>query len=87
MKPTLILAIGIGLLPSCAGTKFYHEGRKVAQFEGDMTDFSYTRNADGSATWSGRSVSHSAATLAQGKATEGKLNALATAGVATLFAP
>ncbi len=83
---TLALLLALPL-SNCAHTVFYHEGKKVAQFEGDMTDFNYTRHADGSATWSGRSVSHSAATRAQGEAAAGKINALATAGVATLFAP
>lgn len=74
------------LLPSCASTTLYDAmtGHRLAHFEGDMTGVTYSRAADGSVQLTG-TINHSAATLAQGKATAG--TTLAASGLVTLLAP
>ena len=83
-----ILAIVVILCVSCAQTTIYHDGRRVANFQGDMTGMRFIRNADGSCELSG-DFDHSTATKAQGEAAAGKLaaagTAVATAGIMTLI--
>jgi hypothetical protein len=59
------LSIGV---TSCASTTFYHEGKPVASFQGDMKETSFTRDASGAIRWKAGSVSHSAPTTAGGNA-------------------
>lgn len=74
------------LLCSCAGTEFRAGGKPVAKFQGDMAGQSF-HYADSTTTidWTCQSVSHSAATLAQGQAADQVLGGVATAasGVGT----
>ena len=69
------------VMTSCAQTVFYVDGKPVARFQGDMVGMEFERHADGSIHWKG-DVNHSAATLAQGKAAEGKIQAVGVAAAA-----
>ena len=87
MKAFSTLAM-ILLFSSCAQTVFYHEGKPVARFQGDMTNMTYRQDKDGAISWSSSAVSHSVATLAQGTAASDKIGhlgtAVATAGIMAL---
>ena len=85
----LLMAVLVLLLyfcTSCARTTFYHEGRKIADFQGDMTKMDLTVTPAGSIRWHAASVDHSAATRAQGEATAGKINALGLAAASAATA-
>lgn len=82
MKSLLIAA---ALLPSCAQTVLYRDGEKIAAFQGDMAGVEYAMAADGSVRWKAAKVNHSAATLAQGQASAGRIQAAGAAGIAILF--
>lgn len=81
----LILSFATG----CAQTRFYRNGEKVAVFQGDMRDTDLTIAADGTLRWRAATVNHSAATLAQGEAAKGKIQAagiaVAASGLTALF--
>lgn len=85
----LLLIAACLALNACAHTTFYHNGKRIARFEGDMRDMTFRARADGSFEWTAVDVSHSAATLAQGKAASEKISAAGTAigaaGVMALF--
>ena len=74
------------LLASCASTTFYHEGKPVARFQGDMTKVKFAFAKDGTFTWSADTVDHSTPTIAAGKTSAGNIAAsgaaLATSGIA-----
>lgn len=63
----LLLVIAISCT-SCATTTIYADGKPIARFQGNMTDLVFTRTAKGKITWTAKSVSHSTATLAGGRA-------------------
>lgn len=67
------------VLTGCAQTVFYRDGKPIARFQGDMSGTEYAMTADGAVTWKSSTVDHSTATLAQGEAAAGKIQA---AGVA-----
>lgn len=92
----LLLVLFVGLiiaiaLTGCASTVLYRDGKRIARFDGDMTGTTYTHHADGSCQLVSETIDHSSATLAQGKAAEGKITALSTAvaasGLTYLLAP
>lgn len=78
MRALLLLSI---LLTACAHTDFYRNGQRIAHFEGDMGPMSFSVAKDGTMTWSG-TVSHSAATTAQGQAAANKITAIGAAAAA-----
>lgn len=82
-----ILILGL-LLQSCAHTDFYHDGKKIAHFEGDMKGMRLKISEKGAIDWSG-DVDHSNATLAQGKAASDKIQAtglaVAASGIVSLL--
>lgn len=84
-----ILSLVSLALASCAHTTFYREGKPIARFEGDMTNVVFRQHPDGTVEWSSDTVSHSAATAAQGKAGSDKIAAIGTAaasaGIVTLL--
>ena len=73
----------------CAQTTLYRDGRKIFNGQGDMTGMRYVHHADGSCELTSETIDHSSATLAQGKAAEGKIAAvgtgLAASGLTYLF--
>ena len=75
------------LCAACAHTDLYHDGKKVARFEGDMRGMKFCMSENGAFEWSG-DIDHSTATLAQGKAAEGKIQAsglaIAASGITAL---
>lgn len=75
----------------CAQTVLYRDGKKIFQGQGDMTGLRYIHHADGSCELTSETIDHSSATLAQGKAAEGKIAAvgtgLAASGLTYLLAP
>jgi hypothetical protein len=77
------------MLSGCARTTFYHEGKPVADFQGDMINTEFYLSQSGDYYWKSQSVDHSSATLAQGTAASNKISAAGTAlgaaGAATLF--
>lgn len=77
------------LFSSCAHTSFYHDGKVVADFQGDMVNTEFYMSEKGDYYWKSKSVNHSSATLAQGQAASSKIasvgSALAAAGAATLL--
>jgi len=77
-----LLVILCGFAASCAQTTFFRNGQKIAMFQGDMKDTDFYYSAAGDVIWKSSTVDHSSATIAQGKAAEGKINAIATAGTA-----
>lgn len=94
MKESLVTAfiaiLTLWLLVGCAGSNFYNDrGEKIASFEGDMKNMKFRRLKDGTLEWSADEVSHSTATLAQGKAASDKLSsagaAVAVSGITTLL--
>jgi hypothetical protein len=94
IRVLLILLIGFIIaasLTSCASTDLYRDGKRIAHFDGDMTGLTYIHRADGSCQLTCQTVDHSTATLAQGKAAEGKIAAigtgLAASGLTYLFLP
>lgn len=78
-----VLAIAIlafALLSSCASTTFYGvDGKPVAHMEGDMTEVSYTRKANGELHFTAETVDHSSATIAAGKTSAGNIAAVGAA--------
>jgi len=80
MKSLLILVSLMSV--NCAQTTFFRNGQKIAMFQGDMKDTDFYYSAAGDVIWKSSTVDHSSATIAQGKAAEGKINAIATAGTA-----
>lgn len=76
---TLLVGIIAFLTLSCATTTLYHNGQKIASFQGDMKDVEYTTSAKGGMTLKATSIDHSAATLAQGKAASKKISAAGAA--------
>jgi hypothetical protein len=73
MKSILALTLTL-ILAGCAQTVLYspNSGKRLASFQGDMTGSHY---AGGGVTWDVQQVSHSAATLAQGKAASAVIGA------------
>lgn len=72
----------------CAHTTIYSDnGKKLAEFQGDMENVKFRRLKNGTTEWSADKVSHSDATLAQGKAASDKLAAggLAASGLLNLL--
>lgn len=67
------------LFTSCAHTTFYHEGKPIADFQGDMTNTEFYMSEKGDYWWKSKSVDHSSATLAQGAAASSKINAAGAA--------
>jgi len=88
MKQLLIILFAVFQL-SCATTTLYRNGEKIAVFQGDMTGVEYTMTADGDVSWKTTTTTHSAATLAQGKAASDKIAAagaaIAISGIPGLF--
>ena len=85
MKIVLILICSLFL--SCAHTTFYSpEGKKVAVFQGDMTNVEFSMTRQGDIIWLVSKVDHSTATKAQGEAASAKLTATGSALAATLTA-
>lgn len=76
---TAVIALLVLLLTGCAGSTFYDRGERVAHFEGDMKGMKFRRHTDGTLEWSATEVSHSAATLAQGKAASDKISSTGAA--------
>jgi hypothetical protein len=76
---TLLVGIFAILLMNCATTTLYHNGQKIASFQGDMKDVDYTTSAKGGMTLKASSIDHSAATLAQGKSASDKISAAGAA--------
>lgn len=94
MKESFITAfvaiLVLWLLVGCASTTFYSDrGEKIAELQGDMKNMKFRRLKDGTLEWSADEVSHSAATLAQGKAASDKLSsagaAVAVSGITSLL--
>jgi hypothetical protein len=85
MKQTL-LAILLMALTSCARTSFYHNGQKVASFEGDMvhSHYEFVVRKDGSykITWDSDGVSHSEPTRADSGRITAAAGIITAAGVA-----
>lgn len=88
MRPLLGIILVLAF-SSCAQTVFYHDGKPVARFQGDMAGMVYSQSKDGSVSWTCTNVSHSTATLAQGSAASDKIShlgtAVAVAGIYALF--
>lgn len=78
MKKKLLIACLIACLSSCATTTFYHDGKRIASFQGDMTNVEYKLTKDGALSWRAMTVDHSAGTIALGKTTAGTITAGAT---------
>lgn len=78
------LVIVAVILSGCAHSTFYVDGKRVAAFQGDMTKqhFLYKRNGV-TIVWNADTISHSAATLAQGQAAHEVIGAAATLSTAT----
>jgi len=70
------------LLTSCASTTFYHEGKPLARFQGDMQKVKFTFDEKGTLTWRADTVDHSTPTIAAGKTSAGNL-AASGAAIAT----
>ena len=64
----LFLAMVILITLTGCTTTIYADGKPIARFQGNMTDLVFTRSAKGEITWTAKSVNHSAATLAGGRA-------------------
>jgi len=83
------LALLALLFTGCASTTFYRDGQRIARLQGDMRGMTLRISADGSIEWIAADVSHSAATLAQGKAASDKIGAvgaaIGAAGIMALF--
>lgn len=80
----------IAFSTGCASTRIYdRNGTRLASYQGDMTNVKYKSYADGTTEWSADTVSHSAATKAQGEAGAGKIStagaAIAASGLTSLF--
>lgn len=75
MKFILLLIL---LLASCSSTTFYVDGKKVARFEGDMTEVVFTFEKD-TITFTAETVDHSSATIAAGKTSAGNIAAVGAA--------
>lgn len=77
------------LFTGCAHTTFYHEGKPIADFQGDMVNTEFYMSEKGDYCWKSKSVDHSSATLAQGVSASNKIaaagTALGAAGAAALF--
>ena len=82
---TLALLVSLAASCSCAQTVLYRDGKPLARFQGDMKGVAY-RDGDTSLTGD---INHSAATLAQGQAAQGKIDsagiALAASGLTSLL--
>ena len=64
----ILLVVVIYYSTGCATTTIYEDGKPIARFQGNMTDLVFTRSAKGEITWTAKSVNHSAATIAGGRA-------------------
>ena len=88
MKKLFILFATI-LMTSCATTRLYKDGKKIADFQGDMTGVEYMMTSDGDVYWKTTTTNHSTATLAQGEAAKSKIQAggaaLAASGLTLLL--
>ncbi len=80
----LLTLLPLLLLGGCAQTVLYDRttGKAIARFQGDMTGSHY---ADGGTVWDVQQVSHSAATLAQGRAAGHVVTSIGTAGAGLLL--
>jgi hypothetical protein len=83
MKTLCLLTLAV-ILTGCAQTVLYDRatGKAIARFQGDMTGSHY---ADGGTVWDVQQVSHSAATLAQGRAAGHVVTSIGTAGAGLLI--
>jgi hypothetical protein len=79
-----ILILFVVILSSCASTTLYRDGKRVARFEGDMTEVKFTIQ-NGTITFAAETVDHSSATIAGGKVGAGNIAAggiaIATSGL------
>ncbi len=86
MKYLLLLSL---FFTSCAHTTFYHDGKPIAEFQGDMVNTEFYMSEKGDYWWKSETVDHSSATLAQGQAASNKIaaagTALGAAGATALF--
>jgi len=81
-----LLILGWLLLSGCASTTLYNQdGRRIARFEGDMTEMTLDVAKDGSIQWTADTVDHSSATLAAGKTSAGNIAATGAAVTSTMI--
>ena len=73
------------LLSSCT-TTFYRDGKKIASFQGNMKDTSFSYSAKGDLTWTAKDVNHSAPTLAGGRAAAFSISSVAVPAASVLSA-
>ncbi len=73
-------------LSSCASTSFYHDGKKIASFQGDMKNVNFHSSESGHFHFSADEVNHSTPTSAYGKSSSSRIEMIGTAiGSAGLF--
>lgn len=83
-----ITGLLLACLVSCASTKFYDgNGKKLAEWQGNMQTVEYKRGADGSISWKATRVNHSSATTAGGNAITKGIGAAGTALVTGAVVP
>lgn len=90
MKTLITITAIISLFfSSCASTTLYKDGKKIANFQGDMTGVEYHMSQNGDVTWKSTTTNHSTATLAQGAAATSKIQAggaaIGAAGITALI--
>ncbi len=79
-----LLAATISLLmPGCAHTSLYKDGKRIAVFQGNMSGMTFTSHADGSCSLSG-DIDHATATKASVGRIEALGGVLTAAGITTL---
>lgn len=85
----VVIAVAVIVITGCARTTLYHNGEKIAVFQGDMRNTHYVMSPSGGVRWTADSVDHSKATIAQGTAAAGKLQsagaAIAASGITMLL--
>lgn len=84
---TLIILIIAWAASGCATTTIYRDGSPVARFQGNMVDMVFTQSAKGEISWQAKSVSHSTATLAGGRAISAVTVPAASVITTNQFAP
>lgn len=64
----VLIILALAFCTSCATTTLYRAGKPIARFQGNMADLVFIQSPDGSITWTAKTVTHSTATLAGGRA-------------------
>ena len=83
----VLIILALAFCTSCATTTIYRDGKPIARFQGNMTDMRFTQSAKGVIEWEAKSVSHSTATLAGGRAISAVTVPAASVLTTNQFAP